>query len=1030
MAAAAPVGHPADALDGHRSGLSRCRAEPEGEGQIMSTITWAADANGDFASKANWNGGKVPGNGDFADIFTPGYAYFTVTSAATTAVGSLFVSNYATLDLTAGVFGEINGVTVEGAVKVDAGAIFEAGGAIKNQGEIDLNSVTAGKYSSLMITGSAVSLTGVGVLALAKNGRIIDGSSGDKLYNDSTIFGGGYIGVLALDNQIGGVIDGTADLRIDTSGHVLYNAGLIEATGGGLGLGVANTTIQNQGGTIAANGGTIGFLSTRVEGGALATSAGGLIVSGGAGVVLDGVAAGLANTGAFQFQGTLGMEGLITNTGAISENTAAASEIMLVENLTLAGNGTVAFDGSGLNTINSTLGNDFVLTNEGTIFGGVELGNGKIQLTNTATGVIEAHGAGQSIWVQSGPPSNAGLMEADNGANFIFDGGVIHNGGGTLLASAGGTVDLLGADVVGGAVSIAPTGTLFADGTSTIDLSGGGSVTNAGLIYFDGGSFLFKGGTIHNAGGAFRAVGASVALESVKLLGGGLLTDTLKTDGTSTIAIDNASSVQIQGQSDNAGTIALAAGLALTDLRILSAGATLSGGGTVNISGSRARILGISATSTLTNLDNTIVGAGSIGADVMTLVNDAGGTIEATGVLAVRDAAGRTLTNAGLMEAASTGTLNLTAETINQASGGTILAAGGVVDLNGVGLIGGALTTTGTGRVTVGPGAAALDASASKVTLGGLLQVGAARTLTMGGTVSSTGKIDLLAGKLIVAATGLTLSGKGQVNLNDSASNVIVGATTAATLTNVDERMAGAGQLGAASLALINQAGGQIIGNQTLALTIDTGTRTIVNAGLIENTGKGGTVVLSAVNNTGTLMAATVGTLTLAGAVTGAGVGRITGGTLYAKSKFTENVTFAGATGVLELGLSTAYTGAVTGLSKTGTDWLDLADIAFTSGVTKATYSGTTTSGTLTVTDGAHTAHIKLMGDYTASTFTVSSDGHGGTKVVDPAAPGSTPSAAPLAQAMAGMVHGAAAISEHPSISASRIAPLFGVRAA
>jgi hypothetical protein len=75
----------------------------------------------------------------------------------------------------------------------------------------------------------------------------------------------------------------------------------------------------------------------------------------------------------------------------------------------------------------------------------------------------------------------------------------------------------------------------------------------------------------------------------------------------------------------------------------------------------------------------------------------------------------------------------------------------------------------------------------------------------------------------------------------------------------------------------------------------------------------------------------------------------------------------------------------VTGLSKTGTNSLDLTDIAFTGGVTKATYSGTTTAGTLTVTDGAHTAHIKLIGNYLGSTFTVSSDGHGGTTVVDPA---------------------------------------------
>jgi hypothetical protein len=42
----------------------------------------------------------------------------------------------------------------------------------------------------------------------------------------------------------------------------------------------------------------------------------------------------------------------------------------------------------------------------------------------------------------------------------------------------------------------------------------------------------------------------------------------------------------------------------------------------------------------------------------------------------------------------------------------------------------------------------------------------------------------------------------------------------------------------------------------------------------------------------------------------------------------------------------------------------------------------------LTVTDGTHTAHIHLAGNYSGSTFTTSSDGHGGTTVVDPTSHG------------------------------------------
>ena len=91
-------------------------------------------------------------------------------------------------------------------------------------------------------------------------------------------------------------------------------------------------------------------------------------------------------------------------------------------------------------------------------------------------------------------------------------------------------------------------------------------------------------------------------------------------------------------------------------------------------------------------------------------------------------------------------------------------------------------------------------------------------------------------------------------------------------------------------------------------------------------------------------------------------------------------MTFTGTTGVLELAHSQTYTGKVSGLSTKGTSSLDLLDIVFTKGVTKATYSGSKSSGILTVTDGTHTAKITLMGNYTLSTFKVSDDTHGGTR--------------------------------------------------
>jgi hypothetical protein len=143
--------------------------------------------------------------------------------------------------------------------------------------------------------------------------------------------------------------------------------------------------------------------------------------------------------------------------------------------------------------------------------------------------------------------------------------------------------------------------------------------------------------------------------------------------------------------------------------------------------------------------------------------------------------------------------------------------------------------------------------------------------------------------------------------------------------------------------------------------------------------------------------------------VTGTGTAELeNAGTLILKGAFNQNVTFAtGSTGALELADSKGYTtGAITGFSKTGTNALDLLDIPFVSGTTTATYSGTATSGVLTVKDGANVATIHLTGNYTTSTFTVSAGPGGvGTKVVDPAQPPAPP-------------HVAAPLSPHPFIAA------------
>jgi hypothetical protein len=268
-----------------------------------------------------------------------------------------------------------------------------------------------------------------------------------------------------------------------------------------------------------------------------------------------------------------------------------------------------------------------------------------------------------------------------------------------------------------------------------------------------------------------------------------------------------------------------------------------------------------------------------------------------------------------------------------------------------------------------------------------VLNVGAGSSF-VGAVLGGGGTLDLASG--VGTLTGLLSSG-GDVTVS--------GSMAATTFQNFGTVEVGAGakftDKGAVTLAasqVVNDAGTLTLGGAKAAVT---------NAGLIETTGSGVLTIAGALANTGTL-AVGGGTLTVKGAVTGKGVATIGGGTLDLTSSFNEAVTFTGTTGVLELAQSQGYTGSITGFSKTGGTSLDLADIGFVSSG-EATFSGTTKSGVLTVTDGTHTAHITLNGNYTASTFIASSDGHGGTIVVDPRTKGAAPPIHPFIAAMAGL---------------------------
>jgi hypothetical protein len=177
-------------------------------------------------------------------------------------------------------------------------------------------------------------------------------------------------------------------------------------------------------------------------------------------------------------------------------------------------------------------------------------------------------------------------------------------------------------------------------------------------------------------------------------------------------------------------------------------------------------------------------------------------------------------------------------------------------------------------------------------------------------------------------------------------------------------------------MMLVNN--GTIIATGTNSLEIDTGTNTIVNSGTLEATGSGGLVIDSDVENSGLLWAKGAN-ITFHGSVTGGAALMEGTASIEFGAASSANVTLeANATGTLKLADSFDFSGIVSGFNQD--DHIDLLDMAFGIG-TAASYieNQAGTGGTLSVTDGAHTVEITLLGQYSADSFAVAADDTTGT---------------------------------------------------
>ena len=360
-------------------------------------------------------------------------------------------------------------------------------------------------------------------------------------------------------------------------------------------------------------------------------------------------------------------------------------------------------------------------------------------------------------------------------------------------------------------------------------------------------------------------------------------------------------------------------------------------------------IIGVAGTNaTLVNVNNTIIGSGTIGQGdgALTLINGKNGTIEAkplgatdSGLLVIDT--GHRVSNSGLMAAAGGGTLQIDDRVTNfgliQASlGGTILLADfiansgtigasgsdAIVNLEAAHISGGTLETDTGGVIETIAG----KSSFSNVTVAGgsFIDAGADTVLRLKGTTSLDGTV--------------TFEGAGTFKLEGAHAEITGKALGPVELDN-DGTISGAGNIGAGDqhFVLVNERSGTIDASGQRALIIDNNSpesastqpgNAVINTGTIEATGAGGLTIENTTISNATHAAHDTG---LIEAATGSQI-------------LLENATIIdGAVNIAGVLVSTG-TSAIVDATVDNTGTIESTDGTFTVSVTTLTNTGTLTA--------------------------------------------------------------------------------------
>ena len=678
-----------------------------------------------------------------------------------------------------------------------------------NNGTLSLAS--AGNQTNLILAGGDIMFSGTGSVLLSNNSQNrIYGSAGTESLTNAlghTIQGSGQVGVglLAIANQGLIVANQTAALTIDPNSAGVTNTGTLRATNGAT-LNLANGTFNNAGGLIEAHDNShVDFSAATISGGTLTSAgAGHFHANNGSTIANLAISNGsnleVANAESLNFNGTIQNAGTIKllSAGNLTSFLAGSS------GATLTGGGTISLTNNGNNRIYGASPTTTLVNQDNTIAGAGQIGANQLQLDNRGT--IDANLSGGTLTVDPSGTGvvNTGTMRASNGGVLRLQGGAFDNTSGTVRAQAGSKVQLDSATVSNGTVDVAAGGTLELD-TSTIS---GGNLANAGT------------GTIKTTSGV-STVGAIM---------------TNAPGGQVQVANNTSLQLQSTGVFNNDGTMALNSAGNLTNLIVAGGSVTLNGTGSLALSNNSSnRIYGAATTDQLINgTSHTIQGSGQIGIGLMGFTNQ--GTVVANQSTAlVIDPSASGATNTGTLRATNNATLEITNGTYTNHGGLIEAQAGSTVRFESAVVVGGTLKSSGTGGHLLN----AADTTYTDVSLvsGSIFDQNNATTSRFGGTFTNSGDVKLnSAGNstdLIANTGGLTLGGGGTVTMSNNGNNRIYGINGTTMLTNLDNTIRGAGQVGVNQLQLDNR--GTIEASISGAtLTIDPSGSGAVNSGTLQ----------------------------------------------------------------------------------------------------------------------------------------------------------------------------------------------------